>query len=58
MLLAVSLVFEEQDIANMAAAASVCDTVRDINTPATVPGNDSARLMYYLNCKYCFSEIS
>jgi len=54
-----ALVFGEQEVANMAAAAAPgYDTVRDINSPATVPDNDSARLMYYLDCKYCFPELS
>jgi len=58
-LLAVELVFEEQEVANMAAtAAPVFDTVRHINSSATVPDNNSARLMYYLDCKHYFSELS
>jgi len=59
-----ALVFEEQEVANIAAAnmsaaaAPLFDTVTDINSPVTVPDNDSARLMYYLDCKYCFPELS
>jgi len=34
------------------------DKAEDTTIPVTVPDDDCARLMYYLNCKHYFPEIS
>jgi len=51
-------VFEVEEREVMADPAPEFDTVIDTGSTVTVPDNDCARLMYYLNCKYWFSELS
>jgi len=50
-------VFEVEEREVMADPAPEFDTVIDTSSPATVPDNDCARLMYYLNCKHYFPEL-
>jgi len=40
------------------ATVPVYDGYKDTGSSCTIPDDDCARLMYYLNCKHRFSEIS
>jgi len=40
------------------ATVPMYDGCRKTGSSCTVPNNDCARLMYYLNCKHYFSELS